>query len=179
MQSQRRLGIGRGTGYLAGYRVYPAQVGVRVRFLNLVNTPTPSTGTAGIYGNYHTIKACNQRMGIKALTQSFGATESFCKCSTPSASPRVLFPSARRQTRRPNFLYKSTSTESDGLPVLSDTSPNHRDGPESQPWQPIRVKSIPKIPDLPALRTPYHLQSRPQLPCCHACNLPRCPTPSP
>jgi hypothetical protein len=92
------VGIGRGTGYLAGYQVYLAQVGVRVHFLNLVNTPTPSTGTAGIYGNYHTIKACNWRMGIKALTQSFRAMESFCKCSTPSVSPHVPFPSARRQT---------------------------------------------------------------------------------
>jgi len=82
-------------------------------------------------------------MGIKALTQLFGVTESFCKCSTPSVSLRVPFLSARRQTQRPNFLYKSTSTESDGLPVLSDTSPNHHDGPESQPWQPICVKSIP------------------------------------
>ena len=51
------LGIGRGTGYPARYRVYPAQVGVRVHFLNPVNTPTPSMGTVGIYGNYHTINA--------------------------------------------------------------------------------------------------------------------------
>ena len=96
-----------------------------------------------IYGNYHIIKACNRRMGIKALTQSFGAIESFCKCSTPSASPCVPFPSVHRQTQHPNFLYKSTSTKSDSLPILSDSSPNHCNSPESQPWQPIHVKSIP------------------------------------
>ena len=40
----------RGSGHLAGYRVYLARVGVRVRFLNPVKTLTPSTGVAGFSG---------------------------------------------------------------------------------------------------------------------------------
>ena len=44
-----------GSGHLAGYRVYPAQVGVRVCFLNLVKTLTSSMGMArfsGIFSHF-------------------------------------------------------------------------------------------------------------------------------